>query len=125
MTDTRFPDDDTSPAPAHDPSLPWTGIGRVEIPRPPHLFVDPEDEPLVMHEDLLELLADTKASYCAVAVLVNLLRGSPDHPLNAMDCSGLSELMGSVQGRIELTLDGLVMVATALGLPNAREFAHG
>lgn len=82
-----------------------------------------EDEPVVMHDELRELLVDASAGYCAVTALVSLLRGESPDMLDSIDRRGLADLMGHVKNRMELTLDGLVVMAVALGLPDARDYA--
>ena len=107
MTDTPSPD-----------SQPRLGLGRVEIPRPD--FPE-DDEPAVMHDDLRELMVDAVDSFRAVKVLGLLLRGEVPPSLDTAGQHGLAVLLEGVENRLALVVDGLVVMAVALGLDDARE----
>lgn len=109
MTDTPSPDPQPQP-----------GLGRVEIPRPD--FPE-DDEPVVMHDDLRELMVDAVDSFRAVKVLGLLLRGEVPPELDKAGQHGLAVLLEGVENRLALVVDGLVVMAVALGLDDARELA--
>jgi len=91
-------------------------MGRVEIPRPDW----PDTDDVVMHDDLIALVCDAKATYCAVAALVTLLRSSNGDEradmLEAQDRRGLAELLDYVKARLELVVENSTQVARVLGL---------
>lgn len=107
---------------AHSPdSQPQPGIGRIEIPMPESLRDEPDEGPLVMHDDLRELVVDTVASFRAVKVLGLMLRGDVPPDLDTAGRYGLGVLLESVENRLALVVDGMVVMAVALGLDEARE----
>lgn len=103
MPDSHSPESDSPSTPAHDPSQPWPGIGRVEIPIPPELFE--VDDVVLMHDDLEVLVSDAQAVCLTLGSLVALLR-------NAGDAAGLgmAELLEGVRMRADLVLDGVQSV---------------
>lgn len=106
-------------ADAHSPEN-QPGIGRIDIPVPPHLFGEPEAEGVLMHDDLEELVIDCEAGYNSLTALITLLRTSSGdaqaHALGMRDRQGLAELLDGVRGRLELAVEGARMVhRTVLG----------
>jgi hypothetical protein len=93
------------------------GIGRVEIPRPAFL----EDEGVVMHDDLIALVSDSKDSYCMVSALTTLLRSRSGDAradmLEADDRRGLAELLDYVRVRLETVVENAEQVAWGLSFP--------
>ena len=83
----------------------------------------PEDENVVMHDDLRNLVIDSKDIYCAVTALVSLLRTESPDGLDSVDRRGLAELLFGIQSRAELVVDNMRCMAVTLGLPDARELA--
>ncbi|MBK9440721.1 MAG: hypothetical protein IPN53_05140 [Comamonadaceae bacterium] len=118
MANPRTPKTETPTTPDAAASAPMPGIGRIEIPRPAFLA----DDDVVMHDDLMALVSDSKASYCAVAALVTLLRSSNGDAradmLEAEDRRGLAELLDYVRARLELVVDNAGQVARVLGMPH-------
>lgn len=116
MAKPRFPKTETPSTPDTAASAPMPGIGRVEIPRPDW----PGADDVVMHDDLIALVCDSKASYCAVAALVTMLRSSNGDAradlLEAEDRRGLAELLDYVKARLELVVENSAQVARVLGL---------
>ena len=73
-----------------------------------------------LQDDVTALVSDSKASYCAVAALVTLLRSSNGDAradlLEAEDRRGLAELLDYVRARLELVVENAGQVARVLGL---------
>lgn len=109
MAKPRSPKPETPISPA---------VAGIEITRPEW----PEDD-AVMHDDLIALVCDSKASYCAVAALVTMLRSSNGDAradmLEAEDRRGLAELLDYVKARLELVVENSAQVARVLGLSDA------
>ena len=82
-----------------------------------------EDEPVVMHDEFRQIVLDSVGCFCAIGVLMELLRGESPNGLDGQDRKGLAVLLESVHNRLELVVDGLVDTAVQLGLPDARELA--
>lgn len=116
MANARTPKTETPTTPATDPNQPWPGIGRVEIPRPAFLA----DDDVVMHDDLIALVSDSKDSYCMVAALVTMLRSrigdARADMLDAEDRRGLAELLDYVRVRLETVAENAEQFARVLGL---------
>lgn len=76
-----------------------------------------------LQDDVTALVSDSKASYCAVAALVTLLRCTSGDAradlLEAEDRRGLAELLDHVRVRLELVVESAGQVARVLGLPNS------
>lgn len=77
-----------------------------------------------LHEDFREATLEARSSYRAVCLLVRLLNGETDASLSVTDREGLAVLLESVQGRLELSIQGLGVTAQALGMPDAWELMH-
>nr|WP_315242098.1 hypothetical protein [uncultured Albidiferax sp.] len=104
------------PVHTHNPD-PEPGIGRVEIPRPD--FGEGDEEPIFL-EDLRELVVDSAASFHAVRALGQLLRGDVLEQMDAKGRMGVAVLLEGVENRLALVLDGMVVMASNLGLEEAR-----
>lgn len=77
-----------------------------------------------LHEDFREAALEARSSYRAVCLLVRLLNGETDASLSVTDREGLAVLLESIQGRLELSMQGLGVTAQALGMPDAWELMH-
>ena len=77
-----------------------------------------------LHEDFREAALEARSSYRAVCLLVRLLNGETDASLSVTDREGLAVLLESIQGRLELSMQGLGITAQALGMPDAWELMH-
>lgn len=77
-----------------------------------------------LHEDFREAALEARSSYRAVCLLVRLLNGETDASLSVTDREGLAVLLESIQGRLELSMQGLGVTAQALGMPDAWELIH-
>lgn len=77
-----------------------------------------------LHEDFREAALEARSSYRAVCLLVKLLNGETDASLSVTDREGLAVLLESIQGRLELSMQGLGVTAQALGMPDAWELMH-
>lgn len=77
-----------------------------------------------LHEDFREAALEARSSYRAVCLLVRLLNGETDASLSVTDREGLAVLLESIQGRLELSIQGLGITAQALGMPDAWELMH-
>lgn len=84
---------------------------------------DPGDEPVVMHEDFIQIADDTLRSYQAVCVLVDLLAGDGAKLLNPHDRAGLAVLLEGTRYRLELAVDGLAAMGRTLGIPQDASLA--
>lgn len=78
---------------------------------------DDDDADQVSHAELLQLVDDATACLRAVTVLSALLRQASPDSLDAGGRVGLAVLLDGVRGRMELTADGVAVLAAALGAP--------
>lgn len=77
-----------------------------------------------LHEDFREAALEARSSYRAVCLLVRLLNGETDASFSVTDREGMAVLLESIQGRLELSIQGLGITAQALGMPDAWELMH-
>lgn len=77
-----------------------------------------------LHEDFREAALEARSSYRAICLLVSLLNGETDASFSVADREGLAVLLESIQGRLELSMQGLGVTAQALGMPDAWELMH-
>lgn len=82
-----------------------------------HPLGDPGDEPVVMHDDFIQIAGDTLRSYQAVCVLMDLLNGDSPEDLGPEERAGLSVLLEGTRYRLELAVDGLAAMGRTLGIP--------
>lgn len=73
-----------------------------------------------LHEEFRE----AKSSYRALCLLVNLLNGETGASFSVTDREGMAVLLESIQGRLELSIQGLGVTAQAMGMPDAWELVH-
>ena len=113
MPENHSPEADSPNTPAHDPSQPWPGIGRVEIPIPDSLRADPDDD-VVLHDDIRTLASEADGCFCAVAALVVMLQRPDCEPADTglvqQERQGLAELLDGVR----LRLEGVVEISEQL-----------
>ena len=77
-----------------------------------------------IHEEFREATIEARSSYRAICLLVNLLNGETDASFSVTDREGMAVLLESIQGRLELSIQGLGLTAQALGMPDAWELVH-
>lgn len=78
----------------------------------------------VLHEDFREATLEAKRSYGALCLLVNLLNGETEASFSVADWEGMAVLLESIQGPLELSIQGLGVTAQALGMPDALDLVH-
>ena len=77
-----------------------------------------------IHEEFREAVLEAKSSYRALVLLVGLLNGETEASFSVTDREGMAVLLESIQGRLELSMQGLGLTAKAMGLPDAWELVH-
>ena len=77
-----------------------------------------------IHEEFREATIEARSSYRAICLLVNLLNEETDASFSVTDREGMAVLLESIQGRLELSIQGLGLTAQALGMPDAWELVH-
>ncbi|MBI3100249.1 MAG: hypothetical protein HYY98_01655 [Burkholderiales bacterium] len=77
-----------------------------------------------LHEDFREAALEARSSYRAACLLVRLLNGETEASFSVTDREGLAVLLESIQGRLELSIQGLGVTAQVLGMPDAWELMH-
>lgn len=77
-----------------------------------------------IHEEFREAALEARSSYRAVCLLVRLLNGETEASFSVTDREGLAVLLESIQGRLELSMQGLCVTAQALGMPDAEALIH-
>lgn len=75
-----------------------------------------DDEPVVMHDEFRQIVADSIGCFFAVGTLMALLRGDSPDLLDPRDRAGLAVLLESVHQRLELVVDGLRDTGSRLGV---------
>ena len=74
--------------------------------------------------DFREAVLEAKSSYRALCLLVGLLNGETDASFSVTDREGMAVLLECIQARLELSMQGLGLTATALGMQDAWELVH-
>ena len=77
-----------------------------------------------IHEEFREAVQEAKSSYRALCLLVGLLNGETDASFSVTDREGMAVLLECIQARLELSMQGLGLTATALGMQDAWELVH-
>lgn len=77
-----------------------------------------------LHDEFREAALEAKSSYRAICLLVSLLNGETGASFSVTDREGMAVLLESIQGRLELSIQGLGVTAQALGMPDAWELVH-
>lgn len=107
MSYNHSPESDTTNSPATDPSLPWPGIGRVEIPIPESLRAEPEDGPVVMDDpDLLGItLSDAEDARLHLGAMLEILRSV--HPAYKIEAGLYLGNLQNIHARLVRLIEGL------------------
>jgi hypothetical protein len=107
MADAHSPESDPTNAPAHNPSQPWPGIGRVVISIPESLLADPDDGPVVFDDpDLLALaLSDAEDARLHLAAMLGILRSV--HPAYKIEAGLYLGNLQNIHARLVRLIEGL------------------
>lgn len=110
MPDNHSPESDTPRTPAVDPSQPWPGIGRVEIPIPESLRAEPDDGPVVFDDpDLLGIaLSDAEDARLHLAAMLEILRSV--HPAYKIEAGLYLGNLQNIYARVARVVDAITVV---------------
>lgn len=77
-----------------------------------------------IHTEFREATLEARSCYRALGLLIGLLNGETAASFSVTDRDGMAVLLEAIRGRLELSLQGLGLVAQSLEMPDAWELIH-